>query len=145
MVSALRLVLGQWELDMDKVTFLFVSGLITQTDANSYLGPRLKGETKVLSTPKFLRSLEESLQLSGTDDLLPPDKTKLLYYINKMISVYHLYISPSVASDILVIAYKKKHLGFSHCYKIIIRSWFIRGLIKMLQAFICHYLQCLAL
>ena len=81
-----------------------------------------------------------------TLEVLPsPDKSRLLYHVNRVTNVHRLCIPPSVAPDILVIAYGKGHLGFSRCYKIISRSWYVRGLTKLLQAFIRHCPQCLAL
>ena len=50
-----------------------------------------------------------------------------------------------MAPDILAIAYRKGYPGFSRCYEIITRSWFIQGLTKPLRAFIRHCPQCLAL
>ncbi len=84
--------------------------------------------------------------VTGISEGLPrPDKTKLLYLVNRLTNVLDLCIPPSVAPDILAIAYGKGHLGFSRCYEIIIRSWFIRGLTKLLRSFIYHCPQCLAL
>ena len=68
-----------------------------------------------------------------------PDKSNLLYYINRLINVHRLCIPPSVALDILAIAYGEGHLVFSCCYKIITHSWYIRGLAKLLCIFIRHY------
>lgn len=47
--------------------------------------------------------------------------------------------------DILLIAHEKSHPGFSRCYKIVARSWYIRGLTKLLWLFIYYCLQCLIL
>lgn len=74
-----------------------------------------------------------------------PDKSKLLYHVNKLTGVYRLCVSPSVAPDIPAIAYGEDHPGFACCYKIISRSWFVRGLTKLLRSFIRHCPQCLAL
>ena len=56
------------------------------------------------------------------EGLLAPDKSKLLYHVNKITNVYRLYIPPSVALDILAIAHREDYPGFSRCYKIISRS-----------------------
>lgn len=61
---------------------------------------------------------------------------KFLYYTKIITNIYYLYISPSVILNILSIAYRKKHLGFSYYYKIIIYFLFIQNLIKLFQAFI---------
>lgn len=133
------------KLGADKVFFPFMSGLKPPPNTNPYLALYSEGETEVLVAQKFSRSFEEPLQPSGTDDFLLLDKIKLLYHINRMKSIHHLCIFLSVTLDNLMIAYGKKHLGFSYCYKIIICSWFIQGLTKMLWAFIYHWPQCLAL
>lgn len=52
-------------------------------------------------------------------DAPAPNKTKLLYHVNKFTDVYRLYILPFVAPDILTIAHGEGHLSFTHCYKII--------------------------
>lgn len=120
-------------------------GLIPPTDTNPYLAPHPKSEVEILPASKLSTSLEKPPQLHNTDNLLPPDKTKLLYHVNKIIGVYYLCIPLSVALDILAIAHGEEHPSFSCCYKIIIRSWFIRGLTKLFRTFIYLYSQCLAL
>ena len=47
--------------------------------------------------------------------------------------------------NILTIAHREELPGFSRCYEIITRFWFIWRLTKLLQAFIRYYPQCLAL
>lgn len=42
------------------------------------------------------------------------NKTKLFYYINRLISVYHLCIHSFIALDILTIVYEENHLGFAY-------------------------------
>ena len=71
-------------------------------------------------------------------------KTKLLYHINRITGNLRLYIPPEVAPDVLQIAHREGHPGFSRCYKIIIRSWYIWSLTRLLREFIWHcpqYLQ----
>lgn len=104
-----------------------------------------KGEPKILPTLGESRSLEEPSQPNNINDFPPPNKTKLLYYANKVTGVHRLCIPLSVALDILVIVHKEGHPGFSHCYKIITCFWFMQGLTKLLWAFIYHCLQCLSL
>lgn len=74
-----------------------------------------------------------------------PDKSKLLYHINRLSIVNHLYISSFVAPDIQFVAYRKGHLGFSCCYEIITCSWYIHNFTKLFCSFIRHCPQCLAL
>ena len=79
------------------------------------------------------------------EELPTPDKSQLLFHVNRLSNVHRLCIPPSVAPDILAIAHGKGHPGFSRCYEIITRSWFIRGLTKLLRDFIRYCPECLAL
>ena len=110
-------------LGRDAVALPFVLGSAPPTDADSYIEPQLEGGdlpvTDVLSIQRG----------PAIDGLPAPDKSKLLYHVNKLTGVYRLCIPPSVAPDILVIAYGEGHPGFSRCYEIIAHSWFICGLI----------------
>lgn len=133
------------DLGADKTPFLFVLGSILPTNAKLYLTPHLEDEAKLLPVAKVSRTLEKLLLSDNTDSFLPLDKTKLFYYVNKLTGFYHLCISLSIAPNILAIAHREGHLGFSRCYKIITDFWFIRRLTKLLQTFICHCPQCLAL
>lgn len=72
-----------------------------------YLTSHLDGEAKVLPALKVFRLLKKSLQINNIDSLSLLDKTKFLYYINKVIGVHCLCISLSKALDIFAIAYKK--------------------------------------
>lgn len=112
------------DLSANTTSFLFVLGSTPPTDADLYLTPRPEGETKLLPTPGVSRALEEPPLSDNTDSLSPPDKAKLLYYVNMLTGVHCLYIPPSVAPNILAIAYGEGHPGFSRCYKIITYSWF---------------------
>lgn len=66
------------------------------------------------------------------------DKTKLLYYVNKLIGVQRFCIPPSVVPNILAIAYEKDHPSFAQYYKIISCFWFMQGLTKLFCLFIRH-------
>lgn len=141
-----RQVQANEDLGADKASLPFVLGSTPPTDADLYLTPRPEGEAEVLPSPQVSRSLSvEPPQSDNTNGLPPPDKTKLLYHVNRLTGVHRLYIPPSVAPDILAIAHEEGHPGFSRCYQIIVRSWFIRGLTKLLRSFIRHCPQCLAL
>ncbi len=125
------------ELGADATTLPFVVGSTPLTDSDPYLAPRPEGEEYV--QPSTLPALE-------TPEGLPrPDKAKLLYHVNRLTNVHRLCIPPSVATDILGIAHGEGHPGFSRCFEIISRSWFIRGLTKLLRSFIRHCPECLAL
>ena len=140
-----RQVQANEDLSADKASFQFVLALTSPTSADPYLTLRTEGEAKVVPAPKLSRSIEKPPQSDNADSLPPPSKTKLLYHINKLTGVHCLCIPPSVAPNIIAIAHGEGNPGFSCCYKIITRSWFIRGLIKLFQTFIRHCPQCLAL
>lgn len=120
-------------------------GSTLPTNPNPYFTVCPEGEAKVLSMPKLSRPIEEPLQFNSADSIPLLNKTKLLYHINKLMGVHCLCIPPLVAPDILTIAHGEGDPGFSRCYKIITRSWFIRRLTKLFWTFICHCPQCLAL
>lgn len=118
-------------------------GSTLPTNTDLYLTLCLEDEPKVLPIPRESQSLQELLQSDNMNDLPPPAKTKLLYHVNKVNGVHYLCIPPSVNSNILTIAHKEKHLGFSRSYEIITCFWFIQGLTKLLRAFIHYCPQCL--
>lgn len=74
-----------------------------------------------------------------------PDTTKLLYYVNKTTANIWLCILPTVAFDILQTVYRENHPSFSRCYKIVIYSWYIQGLTRLVKEFIRYCFQCLQL
>ena len=112
-------------------------GSTLPTDSNPYLSPRPNGAGE--PCPNFM-------PVTGISEELPrPDKTKLLYHVNRLTNVHRLCIPPSMAPDILAIAHGESHPGFSRCCEIITRSWFICGLTKLLRSFIRYCPQCLAL
>ena len=126
-------------LGTDATALPFVLGFVSPKDADSYMEPRPEGGDLLATNALCIQ------HGPAIDGLPTPDRSKLLYYINKLIDVYQLFIPPSVAPDILAIVNGEGYLGFSRCYKIIACSWFIRGLTKLLQSFIQHCSQCLAL
>lgn len=77
--------------------------------------------------------------------IVGPNISRLIFHLDCLTGVRRLCISLSVAPELLAIAYGKGYLSFLHCYEIISRSWFIQRLTKVLQYFICHYSQYLAL
>lgn len=115
----------------------FVVGSIPPANSDPYLTPRPDGNKD--------RSPGSAVDRETPEVLPSPDKSRLLYHVNRVTNVHRLCIPPSVASDILAIAYGEGHPGFSRSYKIISRSWYVRGLTKLFQAFIRHCPQCLAL
>lgn len=107
-----------------------------------YLAPRPENATlqssDILSLEdppaKDITPLEEPL----AKELPISDKTKIFYYIKRLTGIHRLYISPFVALDIIAIAHREGHLGFTRCYEIVTRSWFIHSLTKLLCSFIRH-------
>lgn len=104
------------------------------TNSDPYLA--LHSDSDEDLSPSFM-DVEE---IPGTLPAL--DKFKLLYYINRLNNVHCLCIPPSIAPDILFIAHGKSCSGFSCCYKIITRSWYIRDLTKLFYVFIKYCPQC---
>lgn len=94
---------------------------------------------------------EATLPLGGStviiiDSTLPsPNKTKLLYHVNRTTGNLQLCILSAVTPDVLQIAHGKSHQGFSCGYKIIMRSGYIQGLIRLPREFIWYCPQCLQL
>lgn len=124
---------------MDAVARSFVLDFVLPTDANPYMEPQPEGGDLPVTNAFCIQ------RRPAIDGLPAPDRLKLLYHVNKLTGVYRLCIPPSITSNILAIVYGEGHLGFSRCYKIIARFWFIRGLTKLLRSFIQHCPQCLAL
>lgn len=112
-------------------------GFIPLINADSYVASRPDGDE---------RSLPSILSISvRPKELLAPNKSRLLYHVNRLTGVHRLCISPFVARDLCIITYGESYLGFSCFYKMITRSWFIRGLIKLLHSVICNCFSYLAL
>lgn len=126
-------------LGVNAVALPFILGFPPAKDADPYLAPRPEsGEPTNLA--EDFAALKDPIV-----DSPAPDKSKLLYHVNKLTGVHRLCVPPSVAPDILAIAHGEGHPGFARCYKIISRSWFVKGLTKLLCSFIRHCPQCLAL
>lgn len=127
------------DLGVNAAALPFILGFPPATDADPYLAPRPEsGEPTNLA--EDFAALKDPIV-----DSPAPDKSKLLYHVNKLTGVHRLCVPPSVAPDILAIAHGEGHPGFARCYKIISRSWFVKGLTKLLRSFIRHCPQCLAL
>lgn len=137
------------DLQADAATLPFVLGSPPPTDADPYLAPRPEDATLLpsdISGPEEPPANDTASPGEPSAIGLPiPDKTRLLYHVNRLTGVHRLCIPPSVAPDILAIAHGEGHPGFACCYEIVMRSWFIRGLTKVLCSFIRHCSQCLVL
>lgn len=123
----------------------FMSSISLASNADFYLAPRPKENTRVLLQPNNLKMPWQLVILKEDLLLLPLDKAKLLYYVNKKTGIQYLGIPPSVALNILPVAHENRYPGFFYCYEIITLSWFIQGLIKMLWEFIRYCFKCFVL
>lgn len=102
-------------------------------DQPSVLDPYFQPRPETLdSTPPRANSLSSETQLAS----ISPGKSKLIFHLDCLMDIYHLFIPPSMAPELLAIAYDEEYPDFARCYKIIFRSWFIQGLIKLLRSFI---------
>lgn len=110
------------EHDVNKTSFLFVLDSILSTNTNFYLALYLEGKTKIMSIFEISEFIKKFLQFKYINNLLSSNKIKLLYYINGVIDIHCLYISPSMLLYIFTITYKKKYGGFSYYYNIVICS-----------------------
>lgn len=125
------------DLEANVVTLPFIISFTLLTNFNLYLFPWLDGNNELF--PDYIPVLESSKKLPRSD------KSKLLYYVNRLTNVQDLCILSFVTLNILAIVYGEGHLRFFHCYKIIVHFWFIRDLTKLFCFFICHCLQYLTL
>ena len=112
------------DLGPNAATLSFVVDSTLPADSDSYMTLRPDGNEDRSPGSAVDREIPEVLPSS--------DKSRLLYHVNRVINVHRLCIPPSVTPDILAIAHGEGHPKFSHCYKIISRSWYIRGLTKLL-------------
>lgn len=113
---------------------LFAINSISLTDSNLYLFPQQNNNEEL-----FLSSISAS---KNPKKLPRSDKFKLIYYVNRLTNVQHLYIPPSVTQNILAFLQNEGYLRFSRCYKIIACFWFIHSLKKFFCSFIWHCPQC---
>ena len=110
-------------LGVDAAALPIVVGSMAPTDSDPHLVLRLDGdENYPLSSMNVEKIPEESpipappssISVGEISQRSPvPDKSKFFYHINTLINVHHLCILPLVALNILTIAHKKSHLGFS--------------------------------
>ena len=140
-----RQVQANEDLGDDKAVLPFITGGSYRSDSDPYMVPRPESSANASSEATSRASAERDTAGVVDDPTLPPpDKTKLLYQVNRTTGNLRLCIPPTVAPDILQITHGEGHPGFSRCYEIITRSWYIRGLTKLLREFIRHcpqYLQ----
>lgn len=116
------------DLGEDKTVLPFITGGSYKSDSDPYMVPRPENLTNASSEATSLYPEGPAGPSTGLEDtpakrdttvvvekstLPPPDKTKLLYQINRTTGNLRLCILPTVAPDILQIAYGEGHPGFS--------------------------------
>lgn len=94
--------------------------------------PRRSVSPPVIDSPILLDEYERDGQLLGN----PYTEDDLLYHVDRITGVCRLCIPPAVANDLIAIAHGEGHPGFARCHEIISRSWFIKGLTRILRAYI---------
>lgn len=100
-------------LGVNAAVLLFILGFFLATDGDPYLALQLESDEPTNLAEDFA-ALKNPIIDSST-----PNKSKHLYYINKLTGIYRFYIPPSVAPDIFAIAHGKSYLDFACYYKII--------------------------
>lgn len=118
---------------------LWSEKLFTQLETMSPF--RGQSSPSILDSSVLLDEYEDHDQLSGSCYM----ENNLLYYFDRITEVYRLCILLAIVKDVIAIAHREKHPGFAYYCKIVSRSWFIKGLTKLLQAYIQHCSECLAL
>lgn len=93
------------DLGVDAATLPFIVGCTPPIDSDPYLAARPDSSKNLLPLSLDVEEILEGLPI--------PDKSKLFYHINRVTNIYPLCIPPSVAPDILSVAHRKGHLGFS--------------------------------
>ena len=127
------------DLGVDKALLPFVLVDADASGSDPYFQPRLEPPDDTVLGSNLISLSEEQL------GIFEPSTNKLIFHLDCSTGVRCLCISLSVAPELLAITHGEGHLGFSHCHEIISRSWFIRGLTKLLRSFIRHCPQCLSL
>lgn len=139
----------------------FILGKVPTSDSDPYFGPRPETTTnasssepwseKPIAQPKISNPSKNSAVLQGEYESYDRSsgnrytEDDLLYHVDRITGVYQLCIPPAVATDIIAIAHGEGHPGFAHCREIVSRSWFIKGLTRLLRVYIQQCPNCLAL
>ncbi len=132
-------VLDNKKLGVDKALLPFILADAQPPDSDPYFQPRPEPpENTVLEFDSISPLETESI-------VLGPDTSRWIFHLDRLTGVRRLCIPLSVVPELLAIAHGEGHPGFLRCHEIISRSWFIRGLTKVLRSFIHHCPQCLAL
>lgn len=111
------------ELDSDKAILPFAVIDSLSFDSDPYFQPSPEESERVLHDSNlnnlFFPIVEDRSLASSAS------KSQLIYQLNCLIGVCHLYIPLTVALELLFIAHGKGYPGFSHCHEIISRSYYI--------------------
>lgn len=127
-VKVRKQLLTNKNLGPDKVVLPFVFGLTKDpSSADQYFLPRPKAGDHASDFP----TLEPT-------ELMNSKIAQLIYHLDCVTGIRQLCISPSVTPDLIDIVHGEAHPGFACCHEIISRSWYIRGLTKILRSFIHH-------
>lgn len=127
-------ILDNEKLGFDKAILSFVVANSLPSNSDPYFQPRPEESEKVPQdsdiNDSFLPTAEDRPVAPGTS------KSQLIYHLNCLTGICHLCIPPTLAPELLSIAHGEGHPGFLRCHEIISRSWYIRGLTKLLRAII---------
>lgn len=108
--------------------------------------PTTKTDPYFSSRPKEKMHAEAEIVLeSKTNKIKTKKNNKLIFHIDCVTDTQQLCILPKAAAEIIAITHENGHPGFNKCYKTIVKSWYVKKLVKQLQLYIKHYLQCLVL
>ena len=83
--------------------------------------------------------------LTEANEIKTKKNNELIYYVNRITSAQQLCIPSKATTKMIAIAHGGGHSGFNKCYKIIVKSWYVKGLVKQLLLYIKHCFQCLVL
>lgn len=112
----------------DKAILSFVKRIPMPTDSDPYFTPQPE-LPHLISHKVFAPSDRDPPPLeypeAGVEIAALANKKKLLYHVDKETRVHRLCVPPLVATEIITLAHSAGHPGFSRCFEIITRSWFI--------------------
>lgn len=123
----------------NKAILPFEKGDPSPTSADPYFLPRPVGPTNELAQRDPATAPQASESTPTTD------QSDLIFHVNRLTGVRRLCIPSTVTKDVLALAHGAGHPGFARCFEIVSRAWYIRGLSKLLRAFIRHCPECLIL
>ena len=111
--------LNNKELGVDKALLPFVLAGAQPSDSDPYFQLKPEPPSNTTLEPNSVFLLEEQLPF------VEPGTSGLIFHLDCLTGIRRLCIPPSMASELLAIAYGEGHPGFLRCHEIISRSWFI--------------------